>query len=425
MSEHAVIAVKDENGAVLTPKSVTIVAGGTTHTFADVATQGLSLDLAAVAAGTVQLVLELPDHPKLPFALKLSGTTTKALGFDGNSPICCTLSKQTASAGASGTRTLFVFAFALTKKHTEVVLAAGWDYHGGADNSLYAKTWRDDLYAGATWSSGVKATMTKVITDSTLVTMFDFKTGNRVRWMKGKSDWHKLDTVLQGTVATYTAGGETDAALTRRHDDDSISIVHVYGYVQDLGVAAPGSVLRFDIFSHAWAGGPIMINTYEEAAFRSSGQRDPGDKDGRSKDFGVMTRAADFKKAFASTGAAKMWGCMATTIYRMLVRAAAAAKDKTVKLTVTYETSSFTMSANEAADYFRDDILPNTYMKALATAAGITTHGAPPGMGASLRSVGARNYMYVDQTTYAVEFKWYKGVLALQPDESGYFPYAP
>jgi len=425
MSEHAVVKVKDENGADVTPKSVAVVIGTTSHAFADIAGQGLSLDLAALAAGEAKLVVTLPDHPELAFSLKISGTGSKSVGFDGNSPLCCTLSKQTASDGAAGTRTLFVFGFAMTKKHTEVVLAAGWDYHGGADNSLYAKTWRDDLWSGTTYGTGSKTTIPKVVTPTTVVTLFDFKTGNRTRYIKGKSDWHRMDKVLQGTVATDTAGGETDVAITKRHDDDSISIVHVYGYIQDLGVAAAGSLLRLDIFSHAWVGGPIMINTFETAAFSSTTTRDPGDKDGRSKDFDSMARVADLKKAFASGGTAKMWGCQATTDNRTIVRAAARAKDKSAKMKITYAGKDFDISADEIATAIRTKILPNTYMKALAKAAGITMHGAPPGMGANLRAVGSRNYMYVDQSTYALEYKWYADVLGLKPDATGYFAYVP
>ncbi len=425
MSEHAVVKVKDENGADVTPKSVAIVIGSTSHAFADIAGQGLSLDLAALAAGDAKLVVTLPDHPEMPFSVKIGGKGPKVIGFDGNSPLCCTLSKQTASDGASGTRTLFVFAFALTKKHTEIVLAAGWDYHGGADNSLYAKTWRDDLWSGTTYGTGVKTTITKVITPSTVVTLFDFKTGNRTRWIRGKSDWHRMDKVLQGTVATDTSGGETDVAIAKRHDDDSISIVHVYTYIQDLGVAAAGSLLRFDIFSHAWAGGPIMINTWEAPAFASTTDRDPGDKDGRTKDYTSMTRVADFKKAFASGGAAKMWGCQATTDHRTIVRAAARAKDKAAKMKITYAGKEVEVSADQIATAVRDKILPNTYMKAFADATGITMHGAPPGMGANLRAVGSRNYMYVDQSTYSLEYKWYKSALGLTPDSTGYFAYDP
>ena len=425
MSEHAVVKVKDETGADVTPKSVEIVIGTTSHAFADVAGQGLSLDLAGLAGGEAKLVLTLPDHPALPFSLKLSGTTAKAVGFDGTSPLCCTLSKQTATDGAAGTRTLFVFAFAMTKKHTEIVLAAGWDYHGGADNTLYAKTWRDDLWAGTTYATGTKTTIGKLITPTTVVTLFDFKSGNRTRYIKGSTDWHRMDKVLQGAVATYTAGGETDAALQKRYADDSISIVHVYGYIQDLGVAAPASLLRFDIFSHAWVGGPIMINTWEGSAYSSTTSRDPSDKDGRSKDFASMARVADFKKAFGAGAVAKMWGCQATTDNRTIVRAAARAKDKAAKMKISYAGKDYDISAAEIANAVRTKILPGTYMKALATAAGITMYGAPPGMGANLRAVGSRNYMYVDQSTYALEYKWYADALGLKPDVTGYFAYEP
>ncbi len=431
MSEHAVVTVVDETGAAITPTAVKLVAGATTHAFADVPPQGLSLDLATPAAGTWQLVLELPDHPPLPFQVQVAGTGAKTIAFAGDSPRCCALASASVTDGSNGTRKLFTFAFSLSKKHTELVMLAGWDYHGGSDNTLYAKTWRDDLYSGETWQTGKKASITKRIGDATVVTIFDFKSGNRVRYIKGKRDWHVMDRVLQGSVPTHTAGGETAAAVQQRHDDDSISIVHAYRYVQDLGVAAAGSLLRFDIFSHAWVGGPIMIDTWQAPDFDAGGaregERDPGDKDGRSKDFSStnMTRRGDFKKAFAADAVAKMWGCQATTDNRALVRAAAGAKDPDATLSVSYAGKTYAVTAKQIAAAMNKNILPDTYMKQLAKTVGITMYGAPPGMGASLRAVGARNYMFVDQSVYKLEYAWYKSAIGLVPDETGYFPYAP
>lgn len=430
MSEHAVVKVEDTGGAAIVPTSVKLV-GAATHAFADVAGQGLSLDLAAVAAGDYKLELELPTRPVMPFSVKVTESgASKALAFAGTAPMCCTLSTQSAAAGAAASRTLVVAHFVLAPKHEEIVLVAGWDYSGGADNTQYAKTWRDDLYAGSSHQTGSKKAITRVVFDHTVVTMFDFKSGNRIRWMKGRKDWHTMDTVLQGTVATNTGKYSTPANEQARHDDDAISIVHVYGYVADLGSTAAASLKRFDIFSHAWAGGPILVDTYQNAEFdrgARSAERDPGDKDGRIKDFDAvnMPRSADFKSAFdAATAVAKMWGCFATTDYRKLVRAAAKATDKAAKLKVTLSDGEHETTANDIEAFFIGTLLPNTYMAAMARLVGIAVWGAPLGMGANLRAVGSRNYMFVDQSTYSLEFKWFQDELGLAPDPTGYIAFS-
>ena len=272
MTEWLVIRVTDENGGALTPSSVTLSAGGTRHALADVASQGLSLDLSGVAPGNYQLELVLPKRPALPLAVAVKARgAARMMAFRGPSPAIASLTSQSVTAGKAASRTLHVIGLKLPKQHAEVVLVAGWDYSGGADNTLYATTWRDDLYAGQTYLTGTARRIAKQIDDHTVVTLFDFKSGKRRRWLKGRSEWHQLDSVLQGKVPTHTGHYKDPANTQKRHDDDSISIVHVYDYVAELGQAAAQSLKRFDIFSHAWAGGPILVDTLQEGAWPRAG----------------------------------------------------------------------------------------------------------------------------------------------------------
>ena len=429
MSEHAVIQAADTAGTAITPTAVQL-QGAATHNFADVAGQGLSLDLSGVAAGDYSLVVALPNRPELPFKVKVEDkSSVKLISFRGKTPACCALTKQAAASGSASSRTLYVFAFTMEASHSEVVLVAGWDYSGGADNTKYATTWRDDLQLGYSYQSGKKKSITKVITDSTLVTMFDFESGNRTRWLKGRKGWHQLDVVLQGTVATHTGKYSTPANVQKRHDDDSMSIVHVYEYVADIGKNTAGALLRFDIFSHAWAGGPILVNTNQDAEFSSGGaretERDPGDKDGRLKDFSAvnMPRAADFKAAFGATAVGKVWGCFATTDYRKLVRAAAKASDKTKKLKIQLSSGEIEATANQIKDYFKNTLLPGSYMGLLSGASGVGVWGAPLGLGANLHSVGKRNYMHIEPSSFPTEYKWFKDEFSMTPDDSGYLEF--
>lgn len=64
-------------------------------------------------------------------------------------------------------------------------------------------------------------------------------------------------------------------------------------------------------------------------------------------------------------------------------------------------------------------------MAKMASAADVTVYGAPPGMGADLRAVGRRDYMFVNQSDYRIEYEWYQTALGLTPDVSGHFPFTP
>ncbi len=430
MTDWCVFAAVDDAGAALTPTSVELRQGATRHAFSDVAGQGLSLDLTAIAPGSYSLMVALPSRPELPLAVGVKAAKTgKLVFFRGRSPAAAVATSQRVTAGPAKSRALHVLQLTLGKAHEEIVLVAGWDYSGGANNALYAETWRDDLYAGETQVTSSKSAITRVVENHTVVTLFDFKTGLRTRWLKGRTGWHELDSVLQGTVATHTASYKTAANGQKRHDDDSVSIVHVYDYIAELGAVAPGSLKRFDVFSHAWAGGPILVNTDEAADFAPGGsrddERDPGDKDGRAKDFSVknLPRRSDFKKAFAAGAIGKIWGCFATTDYRRLIRGAAQAPDETTPFKVQLSDKEVEVTAKRVKDYFVVSILPQTYMGQMARAAGITVYGAPPGMGADLRAVGKKNYMFVNQSVYRLEYGWYKDALGLVPDESGHIPF--
>ncbi|ATB30405.1 hypothetical protein MEBOL_003866 [Melittangium boletus DSM 14713] len=320
----------------------------------------------------------------------------------------------------------------LAKVHSEVLLVAGWDYSGGSNNVAFCESYRDDLYSGSTYRTGAKKSIVKRIGDATVVTIFDFKTGERTRMLKGSSEWFEMDRVLQGKSKTHLGSYKDKANLQKRYLDDSISIRHVYDYVAELGVKAPGSLAEFHIFSHAWAGGPILVETYEDALYAAGGvrqdQRDPNDKDPRLKDFDAinMPRLKDFKAAFAPDGVVKVWGCMATTVYRNLVRAIDGTKSDAEKISFDWIGGRETTTAGLAKRYFQETIMASSYMSRLSVAlgGGVKVYGAPPGMGADLRAVPVgstkRYYMYVNSLTYAREFALLRRAFGMVPDDSGY-----
>jgi hypothetical protein len=93
----------------------------------------------------------------------------------------------------------------------------------------------------------------------------------------------------------------------------TLSIVDVYNHVL---ASPPGSVVELSIFSHAFARGPILLNTKDDdkdTYDKPHGKRDPKDVDGRLKDFGPEEMPPDKMKKFRAAFGAKpvlwIWGC--------------------------------------------------------------------------------------------------------------------
>lgn len=442
MKTYLVIRALDEGKAELSVDAARLIddQARLAESFAKDPVRGMSVDVSATTPGAYQLRVNLQKHP----VLALNGQLTESKGqrsfkFVKPTPKCVTVSRTHAVEGDASSPVVITVTLALAKQHSEFVFVAGWDYSGGANNSLYATTMRDDFYAGKTnhikspndVSKNIK--ITRRIHDHTIVTLFDCKSGQRIRWIKGQTDWHEIDRVLQGSVPTHTGKYDEPANVSKRHSDDSISITHIYDYMIQLGRDYPGTLAGFHIFSHAWAGGPILVNTYQASPYNyndpSSHLRDPGDKDGRDKDFSIanMPNVAHLRAAFTSDAHLKIWGCLATTRYKRMAGAAAkarkAGKPRDEKLTFKVDDDTYSMSQEEIEDEFRNEVIADSYMKRFADAVGLPVYGAPPGAGANLHSIGSKNYMYVDQSIYATMLKWYEDALGLARDEMGHLRY--
>jgi len=123
---------------------------------------------------------------------------------------------------------------------------------------------------------------------------------------------------------------------------DKMSVLDVYRTLQQVGVDAPGTLAELSVFSHAWMGGPILVNSFDDGIihltvpspvgrFRvplslPSGARDPDDMDPRAaKDFvaPTMTAAAlaNLQAAFHPDGFIWIWGCaFPRVVHQMLHR---------------------------------------------------------------------------------------------------------
>lgn len=386
------------------------------HEFSRGEDRAWSVAVSRLAPGRLQLLVELPERPE--FRLSLVARQTKAglsLELAGSKPRCCELRRE---------RDHTQLEITLGVTHKEMIFVSGWDYSGGSEHRRWSETWRDDLRDGQTWLGGRPRELPKLIDEHTVVTLFDFATGERVQQLAGEKGWHEADRALQGAVPTHLGSLDEDGNEKRR-TDDSISIVHVYRHIIELGRRSPGSVAGLHVFSHAWAGGPILVNTDQAPRFSGSAERDPADKDGRTKDFSAvnMPEREHFAAAFAPGAIAKIWGCYATTLYRRMARAAAKSSDPNKQLTVRADQYVRTLSAAEIVAEFRATIIGDSYMARLGRAAGIEVYGAPPGMGSNLERVGKRWYMFVKPRVYELEYRWYAEALGLEPDISGHIRY--
>jgi hypothetical protein len=320
---------------------------------------------------------------------------------------------------------LVTLKFALTKKHHEVVFVTGWDYSGGAKMGAYARTWRDDLYDGSTHVTGKKQTMPQGLFDHSVVTMFEADSGDRIRYIKGNKGWHEMDRALQGTVKPKRGKYDAAGAKEALHDEDSISIVHAYKYIEELGAKVPKCLARFDIFSHAYQRGPIFVNTDEAADWpgKADGARDPGDKDARAdRDFnGKAFDLAKFKAAFDPDGLTKVWGCFYLQGLRDLIQEAARTRDRNAELK--NWPLAGTMTPEGLPTWLQDEIVPKIYLGKLAEAAGVECFGTPLGLGSDVKDVGRRSYQFVDPKRFRGEYKWWKDEFGKEPDIAGYLPY--
>jgi hypothetical protein len=258
----------------------------------------------------------------------------------------------------------------------EFVLVPGHDFHGELVFRKAAFTRMSDRY-------GIGDSNLHF---STVFTVFDFAQGNRAQWVRGRgkqngsgagdwpfwsSGWCKMSDELVGTTKPAfedeKRGKETFHFLSP-NDDTSISITHVYEYLQAAGKDRPQTVKELSFFSHSFEYGPSLMNTFEGDQDlvthlipneNMGDERNPEDHDARAfKDFPkalatlldsdnltytdagtqwskdvidkVHARADahkdqdnNFRAAFAPDAHLHVWGCTAQRRFRLLLLNAA------------------------------------------------------------------------------------------------------
>lgn len=394
------------------------------------------INIGSLSNGEYTLTVSVAGHPELYFRVEIEiRSGEKSIKFRGGRPVCCTVSALQVAQGGTKTRHTQSLNFSLSTNHEEAIFVSGWNYHpNGADYKLYFRTQRDEMYSGVSRYSGRRKRITRRIYDYTVVTLFDFETGIRTRMIKAVSGWHTMDEALQGAVPTFTTQPYNDQAnIIQRLRADSISITDVYDYIIALGFFPRGSVKVFHVFSHAYNGGLILVNSYE-GQHATLIQRSRFDKDARPKDFELlnMPLRQQFGLAFANDAHVKMWGCRAVWEWWHKIQSAYDNRNSpntTIDIQIPDrlpDGSPTTRVVRMTPSQVRAEIqqaLNSSYMNALAVASGTKVIGAAPGMGANLKSAGRHHYMYVNPSRYNKQFRWLSDEFSITPDEYGYITY--
>lgn len=134
------------------------------------------------------------------------------------------------------------------------------------------------------------------------------------------SELKKFNKVTRANYEDYKRGIENHYITIPDDDpkfkpDGVMSIVDVYEFVQNIGSGSDKkSVIELSFFSHGWAGGPILVNSFDDNSSDPTKKRLTNDKDARQwKDFVAPTMDAaaldNFISAFSPSGLIWIWGC--------------------------------------------------------------------------------------------------------------------
>jgi hypothetical protein len=125
-----------------------------------------------------------------------------------------------------------------------------------------------------------------------------------------------------------TVGGETHYEF-KNGQTGIMSILDIYAAVRQIGKDAADTLMELSFFSHAWHGGPILVNSFDDGRVEGppatpggpptvtmlpGSTRDPDDNDPRAaKDFIPPTMSAselkEFRDAYHPDGYNWSWGC--------------------------------------------------------------------------------------------------------------------
>lgn len=386
------VRITDAEGKTVEVDEVSLIAAGVTQKL-DIAP--FSFLLSGPGSGTLTLVKK--GHITYTFDVDIAETGPDfTLTLSKNLidiPRMLVLTKEAPASPESGAgRNILRI---ILGEPREFLLIAGLDYftdHSGgmAFEQLATKRMHDLREAGS-------------LEDSSVVTVFDCKSGLRTQWVMGRGSEEKAPSpnLWKSGWSRIAATGTKPSTLSPSGKDypglGVFGMAEMHRYVEEVGKQRPGTLKEYSILSHGWFGGPILYNTEESADFKTGGakekERDPKDKDARfHKDYNSvnMPNRSDFVAAFAKDCLVKIWGCFATSAFMNMLNAARNATNDTQKLGIKEELRKSRNVAGLVFDdtrpgtirNFKESILRFNAMSILAQTIGRPVFGGAPGMGA-------------------------------------------
>ena len=274
------------------------------------------------------------------------------------------------------------------------------------------------------------------------------------------------------------AGGETHYSLLN-DQRGMLGIMEVYAAVRRIGINHPGTLMELSFFSHAWSGGPILVNSTDdrmvtrpavpprtvqvpagpfippvpvtipgvpETVVSLNGiERDPDDFDPREIDFWSPNMSVDGKKDFRAayhpSGFNWSWGCAFPSNVHYILRQVqrhkryreSGLKDDVVftftslgrehaehisqilSLTISNH-NNVTLTFGQIRDYIRRQTLA-TWTRALAVASERIAYGGLIGT-YSVYDTGKEPLMHVEPS-FKAHFTFYKNYLGIDRDQEG------
>ncbi|MEU8133891.1 hypothetical protein [Streptodolium elevatio] len=318
-------------------------------------------------------------------------------------------------------------------------------------------------------------------------TILDFRAGETVEIavtypggvkQEAKKQTATFRPVGRSSYHTVTAPDGTTHVRFKPGQFDTLSILDMYGAVVAIGTNAPGTLAELSVFSHAWAGGPILVNSDNDrsvvvpappsigggggtvtVALGSTTLRDPDDRDPRVElDFVPPTMDAGdralFAKAFAKDALVWLWGCQATEAVHNVLNRLERSKEYRITGLGDEDEVTLTNLAPKSVDFLEAVLLPllkatfpkprstvtlkfkfvkffacaanrMSYAAHIADVAKVETRAAPMGTGANYDG-GALPLMHVDPV-YAAHFTFYRNYLnrKFDPDGRNYMIFVP
>ncbi|MDQ4029676.1 MAG: hypothetical protein M3168_01405 [Actinomycetota bacterium] len=204
------------------------------------------------------------------------------------------------------------------------ILVAGVDYERkGVDFRIFCNSRMKRIVAANRAQEGLSFQIFDVKAGEVVTHEFTYPGGERA---ESVSKTKPFDAVTRSHYRND--GTRTDPHYVFNDGQTGMmSVTDVYAAARSIGATDPGTLFELSFFSHAWFGGPILVNSNDDGFITgppstsggpptrtaTGAARDPDDKDPRPKDFVPPNMSAAelqlFQDAYRADGYSWSWGC--------------------------------------------------------------------------------------------------------------------